>query len=152
MLHRLVSGDFFLPTCIFCLSDVRFLKLRQLVTKNKLYCGSFSRLDKIFLHITRKISHGTIITAARVTDRWLGRLMDLHRCCLRSRCLHHRESFRAHTGVQSHRRDTHKILVGTSHQLQQQTQYKTRMWANAQRDGRPAEHRRCPLFNAAKFG
>jgi len=28
----------------------------------------------------------------------------------------------------------------------------TRMWANAQRDGRPAEHRRRPLFNAAKFG
>jgi len=26
------------------------------------------------------------------------------------------------------------------------------MWANAQRDGRPAEHRRCPLFNATKFG
>ena len=30
--------------------------------------------------------------------------------------------------------------------------YQTRMWANAQRDGRPAEYRRCPLFNAAKFG
>ena len=28
----------------------------------------------------------------------------------------------------------------------------TRMWANAQRDGRPAEHRWCPVFNAAKFG
>ena len=28
----------------------------------------------------------------------------------------------------------------------------TRMWANAQRDGRPSEYRRCPLFNAAKFG
>jgi len=28
----------------------------------------------------------------------------------------------------------------------------TRMWANAQRDGRPAEHRERPLFNAAKFG
>jgi len=27
----------------------------------------------------------------------------------------------------------------------------TRMWANAQRDGRPAEHRWRPLFNAAKF-
>jgi len=27
-----------------------------------------------------------------------------------------------------------------------------RMWANAQRDGRPAEHRWRPLFNAAKFG
>jgi len=29
--------------------------------------------------------------------------------------------------------------------------YKTRMWANAQPDGRPAEHRWRPLFNAAKF-
>ena len=27
-----------------------------------------------------------------------------------------------------------------------------RMWANAQRDGRPAKYRWCPLFNAAKFG
>ena len=27
----------------------------------------------------------------------------------------------------------------------------TRMWANAQPDGRPAEHRRRPLFNAAKY-
>ena len=26
------------------------------------------------------------------------------------------------------------------------------MWANAQRDGRPAKHRCCRLFNAAKFG
>jgi len=29
---------------------------------------------------------------------------------------------------------------------------KTRMWADAQRDGRPAEYRWRPLFNAAKFG
>jgi len=28
----------------------------------------------------------------------------------------------------------------------------TRMWANAQRDGRPAEYRWRRLFNAAKFG
>jgi len=27
----------------------------------------------------------------------------------------------------------------------------TRMWANAQPDGRPAEYRWRPLFNAAKF-
>jgi len=27
----------------------------------------------------------------------------------------------------------------------------TRMWANAQRDGHPAEYRWRPLFNAAKF-
>jgi len=26
------------------------------------------------------------------------------------------------------------------------------MWANAQRDNRPAEHRWRPLFNATKFG
>ena len=26
------------------------------------------------------------------------------------------------------------------------------MWANAQRDGRPAKYRWCPLFNDAKFG
>jgi len=26
------------------------------------------------------------------------------------------------------------------------------MWADAQRDGRPAEYRCRPLFNAAKFG
>ena len=28
-------------------------------------------------------------------------------------------------------------------------QQKLEMWANAQPDGRPAEHRWCPLFNAA---
>ena len=28
----------------------------------------------------------------------------------------------------------------------------TKMWANAQRDGHPAEYRWRPLFNAAKFG
>jgi len=31
-------------------------------------------------------------------------------------------------------------------------QFHTRMWANAQRDSRPAEYRWRPLFNAAKFG
>ena len=28
----------------------------------------------------------------------------------------------------------------------------TRMWANAQRDGRPAKYRWCPVLNAAEFG
>ena len=31
-------------------------------------------------------------------------------------------------------------------------QLQLEMWANAKRDGRPAEHRWRPLFNAAKFG
>jgi len=30
--------------------------------------------------------------------------------------------------------------------------FKLEMWANAQRDGRPAEYKRRPLFDAAKFG
>jgi len=29
---------------------------------------------------------------------------------------------------------------------------KLEMWANAQRDGRPAEYKWRPLFNTAKFG
>jgi len=33
-----------------------------------------------------------------------------------------------------------------------QDQIQTRMWANAQPDGRPVEHRWRPLFNAPKFG
>ena len=33
-----------------------------------------------------------------------------------------------------------------------QLQLPTRMWANAQHDGRPAEDRWRPLFNATKFG
>ena len=41
-------------------------------------------------------------------------------------------------------RDVEKSVVGKKD--------KTRMWANAQPDGRPAEHRWRPLFNAAKFG
>jgi len=37
-------------------------------------------------------------------------------------------------------------------QNNQEKKYDTRMWANAQRDGRPAKHRWRPLFNAANFG
>jgi len=36
--------------------------------------------------------------------------------------------------------------------LQQKNNIQLEMWANAQRDGRPAEHRWRPLFDAAKFG
>ena len=40
---------------------------------------------------------------------------------------------------------SHSIPISTKIRL-------TRMWANAQRDGRPVEYRWRPLFNAAKFG
>ena len=39
-----------------------------------------------------------------------------------------------------------------NHQNNKREQKLTSMWANAQPDGRPAEHRWRPLFNAAKFG
>jgi len=39
----------------------------------------------------------------------------------------------------------------TKHWLSKMNE-QTRMWANAQPDGRPAEHRWRPLFNAPKFG
>jgi len=53
-------------------------------------------------------------------------------------------------------RDEHAVCTLAFHvimsvDLRQRTE-KTRMWANAQRDGRPAEHRWRPLFNATQFG
>jgi len=53
---------------------------------------------------------------------------------------------------QSHHRDNVFLLLGrgTSDANQQSQHYiKLEMWANAQRDGRPAEYRWRPLFNAA---
>ena len=41
-------------------------------------------------------------------------------------------------------------LIMTSTTTKNQTPLE--MWANAQPDGRPAEYRWRPLFNAAKFG
>jgi len=51
-----------------------------------------------------------------------------------------------------------KVHRGHTQQLYRLTvqrsteQLQTETWANAQRDGRPAEYRWRPLFNAAKFG
>jgi len=36
--------------------------------------------------------------------------------------------------------------------LDEEKKKELEMWDNAQRDGRPAEYRYRPLFNAAKFG
>jgi len=44
------------------------------------------------------------------------------------------------------------ILVALDKQIKKININKLEMWANAQPDGRPAEYRRRPLFNAAKFG
>jgi len=51
-----------------------------------------------------------------------------------------------HTGLQRQ----YSILTGSEQKTEKINT--TRMWANAQHDGRPAEHRWRPLFNAAKFG
>jgi len=45
------------------------------------------------------------------------------------------------------------ISCGQSHAAITYNEYKQlEMWANAQHDGRPAEYRWHPLFNAARFG
>jgi len=43
-------------------------------------------------------------------------------------------------------------MYGTASYIDSCVTVITRMWANAQRDGRPAEYRWLSLFNAAKFG
>ena len=47
---------------------------------------------------------------------------------------------------------SHIIRNSTIKQTANAITKQTRMWANAQPDGRPAEHRWRPVFNAAKFG
>jgi len=44
------------------------------------------------------------------------------------------------------------VLEFNNRGLTTENRYKLEMWANAQRDGRPAEYRWRPLSNAAKFG
>jgi len=61
-----------------------------------------------------------------------------------------------HTALSRHQ--TYTASCVDAQPTQTRTHYTTRtgseleMWANAQRDGRPAEHRWRHLFNAAKFG
>jgi len=45
-----------------------------------------------------------------------------------------------------------KAYIHQSNEMYYKKINTTRMWANAQHDGRPAEYRWDPLFNAAKFG
>jgi len=59
--------------------------------------------------------------------------------------------FLAHV-YHGHSCPTHLLLSSCTNGCQKVKTQTTRMWANAQRDGRPVEHRWRPLFNAAKFG
>jgi len=63
-------------------------------------------------------------------------------------CVYLLEKFKAVQNMRTGRPMQNKATACTTN-LQQ---IQTRMWANAQRDGRPAEYRWSPLFNAAKFG
>jgi len=48
--------------------------------------------------------------------------------------------------------NTHHSQTYWRRETMTEQQKQLEMWANAQRDGRPAEYRYRPLFNAAKFG
>jgi len=44
------------------------------------------------------------------------------------------------------------LRLGEERKKIEEEEEELEMWANAQRGGRPAEHRWRPLFNAVKFG
>jgi len=46
----------------------------------------------------------------------------------------------------------HEAITRTGKEFARTLIRELEMWVNAQRDGRPAEYRWRPLFNAAKFG
>jgi len=52
-------------------------------------------------------------------------------------------------GVPSTRTFAQAVIQEDANLYIRQAGYVTKMWANAQRDGRPAEYRWRPLFNAA---
>jgi len=59
-----------------------------------------------------------------------------------------------HISITRHHPPTHQVEVpGVSNlkDTKKDQNIKLEMWANAQRDGRPAEYRWRPLFKAAKF-
>jgi len=45
-----------------------------------------------------------------------------------------------------------RLRLGEEKKKKEEERRRTRMWADAQRDGRSAEYQWRPLFNAAKFG
>ena len=57
-----------------------------------------------------------------------------------------------HTGTDCLCLNKRRLSGSIIYQLKTAIENETRMWANAQRDGSPAEYRWRPLFNAAKFG
>ena len=59
---------------------------------------------------------------------------------------------RPSAAVYPHRPASASRLASAARPPQVSVNRSTRMWASAQRDGRPAEYRWRPLFNAANFG
>jgi len=59
---------------------------------------------------------------------------------------------RCNTTKRRHKKFEPRVCVWKLKEEQTCEEYKTRMSANAQHDGHPAEYRWRPLFNAAKFG
>jgi len=110
-----------------CLSDPPLvLKLWQ--DRPKLFTSSLASSNSVFLGLTATFIvvqiHRTIATASVI------------------------ETNDKNTGATTKRPNIDATHCTAALSVKQST----RMWANAQRDGRPAEYRWRPLFNAAKFG
>jgi len=67
----------------------------------------------------------------------------------RSRCFLDDISYCQYCNVRAWPIQTTRVLRGVTRYIKSKT---TRMWPNAQRDGRHAEYRWRPVFSAAKFG
>jgi len=73
-------------------------------------------------------------------------------CCSHLQTSQHHKVLATVTRIYTPTDTSHKIHNTTREYLHSLINHETRMWANTQRDRRPAEYRRRPLFNAAKFG
>jgi len=79
----------------------------------------------------------------RVTDVTLERRHAADQCCTETKHV-------VISITQSTKILIHHVMIETIYK--EENIKKSRMWANAQRDGSPTEYTWRPLFNAAKFG
>ena len=106
---------------------------------DRLYLGICERLEvRPFVHVSELSPH-----SANHRANLAHRTTTVHLLHLRP-------------NLQQNNSRTYPVLCRKTHsgkELTKQNEYtKLEMWANAQRDGRPAEYRWRPLFNATKFG
>jgi len=123
---------------IFCLSVLFSLFCKHV----RLSCVFLNKLTYLLIMSSRSVVSGTMhgidwqqISEAKTVTKWVNIATGDKVMCSSKRQI----------------RDGQRLAT-INHQITYKKIGNTRMWANAERDGRPVEHRRRLLFNAAKFG